>query len=182
MDKDRAQKLADFYQAVADGKTLQHKRSASIAEEMTWQDVTHGPIATSCLEFWRVKPELKPIDLSVLIKSGIDCEFSESNTTGVRYIGKLCSAGADYSRALTNNRFDTWACCRPRMNHLHAWAGGNCPLPEGLEVEVTFRDRSPITARTGPEFRWDHRGTSYDIIAFEVLGLQDGYCWPWECV
>ena len=87
----------------------------------------------------------KVIDLSVLIKSGI----------------------------------------QPRRNHKQSWQGGECPLPEGFEVKVWYRDDSRCTdtlmnsgmyKNTG----WVHRNNGRDIIAFEVLGVVDGYVMPWE--
>lgn len=49
------------------------------------------------------------------------------------------------------------------------WKGGECPVPEGVRVEVVFRDfygdmRCPET------FRWGHKGDGSDIIAYRIIG------------
>ena len=126
------------------------------------------------------KKVMKVIDLSVLIKSGIDCEFS-------------AMSGAYFNRKLINiattNRFDgryqdDHNCfhkrCRPRMNHKHAWQGGECPLPEGFEVKVWYRDdlRYPDTLMNSGVYTntgWVHKNNGRDIIAFEVLGVADDH-------
>tara|TARA_R110000868_G_scaffold61189_14_gene186093 strand:- start:2119 stop:2343 length:225 start_codon:yes stop_codon:yes gene_type:complete len=72
------------------------------------------------------------------------------------------------------------------MNHIHVWQGGDCPLPEGFRVKVWYRGVGKTVVVT--EFTkvdWLHKdfptlATIYNIIAFEVLGLADGYVMPWE--
>ena len=66
------------------------------------------------------------------------------------------------------------------MNHKHAWQGGECPLPEGFEVKVWYRDdlRYPDTLMNSGVYTntgWVHRNNGRDIIAFEVLGVADDY-------
>ena len=135
---------------------------------------------------WRIKPTKKVIDLSVLIESGIDCEFSDEESFGLNFLGTLTDQeGRDYHKYSGNSgdgfvRYAKY--CRPRMNHIHAWQGGECPLPEGFRVKVWFRNGKEGDA--GGAFhlnlRWSHEKWESDIIAFEVLGLADGYVMPWE--
>tara|TARA_R110000822_G_scaffold181346_1_gene321102 strand:- start:1075 stop:1326 length:252 start_codon:yes stop_codon:yes gene_type:complete len=81
------------------------------------------------------------------------------------------------------------------MDHIHAWRGGECPLPEGFEVLVVRRDESQSGVMNVESVNWNHvdrrprhicEGMSVsnsggaDIMAFEVLGLADGYVMPWE--
>ena len=123
------------------------------------------------------KTAKKVIDLSVLIDSQIDCEFKPNG--GQWYVGKLKEilASGLYEDRLSN----IWEQCQPRMNHIHAWQGGECPLPEGFRVKVWFRNTLYAPAdRPATSIRWCHDGDLYDIIAFEVLGLADGYVMPWE--
>ena len=134
------------------------------------------------LSLWYVeknKPTKKTIDLSVLIDSQIDCEFSEG-------ISWFFSTLKHHSNGVYMDvTSSVWDKCKPRMNHKHAWQGGECPLPEGFEVKVWYRDDSRCTdtllnsgvyTNTG----WVHRNNGRDIIAFEVLGVADGYVMPWE--
>lgn len=51
--KDKARKLAEIYQAVADGKQMQF-RAIDID---TWFNNNNGPNLTSDLSLWRIKPE-----------------------------------------------------------------------------------------------------------------------------
>ena len=128
------------------------------------------------------KPTKKVIDLSVLI-DGIDCEFWDANEAGI-FISKVIKQSKRISLGTREYRYydvdgDTWDRCQPRMNHIHAWQGGECPLPEGFEVKVWLRgDTFPkICVRLDWVLQ---KHSSKDIIAFEVLGVADGYVMPWE--
>ena len=132
------------------------------------------------------KPTKKVIDLSVLIDSQIDCEFSNTPDFKELYISKLIKTDwrttIDYN-SCHNNMYRGTSYCRPRMNHKHAWQGGDCPLPEGFRVKVWFRGDNDIVspAIAVTQLNWSHKGYKSDIIAFEVLEkLADGYVMPWE--
>lgn len=132
------------------------------------------------------KNKRKSVDLSVLIDSGIDCEFGEANCyikAGLENIITYGDGKVAYQARDLGNRYSK---CRPRMNHIHAWQGGECPLPEGFIVDVWYRDIDDETdSDTGrglaTQMQWAHEHYGNDIIAFEVIGLADGYCYPWEC-
>ena len=128
------------------------------------------------------KTAKKVIDLSVLIESGIDCEFSDDFSSHLT-IGTLLRITdcASYPYETGNSKDEVHGECRPRMNHKHAWQGGKCPLPKGFRVKVWWRD-SLCDTITGlaDEMNWQDNANPHDIIQFEVLGLADGYVMPWE--
>tara|TARA_R110002153_G_scaffold156209_1_gene308301 strand:+ start:114 stop:602 length:489 start_codon:yes stop_codon:yes gene_type:complete len=121
------------------------------------------------------KPTKKVIDLSVLIDSQIDCEFSDKGAKNW-HVSKACKGIFQESLYGTKSG-DFFEQCRPRMNHIHAWPEGECPLPEGFEVKVWFRSggHTVVTTRSG-----NYWGINGDTMCFEVLGLADGYVMPWE--
>ena len=121
-----------------------------------------------------VKPELKKIDMSRCIESGIDMEFDLSGSTPIR-ISKLSSID---SSAFPFNFDSDDSCsetCRPRMNHIHACIDGfdKCPLPDGFKIKVYLRDGDTIG--NDEITSWIHHGFAGDIIAFEVTGIADGW-------
>jgi len=136
-------------------------------------------------EIFGDEPTLKPVDLSVLIKSSIDCEFSTHKDfpTIQIMINKLESFSPE-TRYVHNG----WNApfCRPRMTpFIHASPNGfdSCPLPDGLEVIVWWDLELLRTSSTSEETPISRPGLSNlwkNIIAFEVLGLADGFCWPWD--
>ena len=131
--KEKAQWLVDFYQQVADGSEMQ----VSIEEE--WRYAEHGPCLFN-MERFRIKPNIKKIDRSHLIKSGIGCKLR-------------------------------------RSPYIYYWSGGECPLPNGLEVTVHFRSGATETENYN-NFRWNHHSFSkHDIIGFEIVGLLEGWEW-----
>ena len=124
-----------------------------------------------------VAPQPKIIDLSVLI-DGIDCEFANGDSFACCTIkDSLVEITDDGMFATEADVFDM---CRPRMNHWHAWQGGECPLPEGFDVDVMLRN-SPEPQRIVPEkCRWTHCNGVTDIIAFRVIDKADGWQYPWQ--
>jgi len=127
-------------------------------------------------------PAKKVIDLSVLIDSQIDCEFSDHTNFHLVLKRSLIEARETGTGRFRCELRTLWKYCRPRMNHIHAWQGGECPLPEGFRVKVWFRDGSESTRSiaSGNGLYWGQNNHGSDIIAFEVLGLADGYVMPWE--
>ena len=127
---------------------------------------------------WRIKPTKKVIDMSALI-DGIDCQFSDDKSFRSNFLGTLTDKeGLNYHKYSgdSGDGFVRHAkYCRPRMNHIHAWQGGECPLPEGFIVRVLFRN-----ADNKDGLATDFGDLWYDIIAFQVFGLADGYVMPWE--
>ena len=123
------------------------------------------------------KTAKKVIDLSVLIDSQIDCEFKDKGAKNW-HVSKACK-GLYQESLYGTEPGDFFEQCKPRMNHIHAWQGGECPLPEGFEVKVWLRgDTFPkICVRLDWVLQ---KNSSKDIIAFEVLGVADGYVMPWE--
>lgn len=138
-----------------------------------------GRLFDFALRHAQERPKLKPVDLSVLIESGVDCEFDDTPVApGDWYIGKLKQIDNDEYHLVSGSSFHL---CRPRMNHVHVWQGGSCPLPEGLRVRAYLRDGTAIN-RCSTKVAWGHGAIyhSTNVIAFEVLGLADNYCWPRE--
>ena len=171
-----AQGLSDFYQKVADGGEIQNFFTTK-----SWDSSTDGPSITSSSCLWRIKPTKKVIDLSVLI-DGIDCEFDDrGNTSAIAKLETITTSRVDEAFVYISDKGLYWDRCRPRMNHKHAWQGGKCPLPKGFRVKVWWRD-SLCDTITGlaDEMNWQDNANPHDIIAFEVLGLADGYVMPWE--
>ena len=171
-----AQELADFYQQVANGDEMEFRSTAK-----GWSSSWVSPCLASVRQDWRIKPTKKVIDLSVLIDSQIDCEFK--NHIGERTtIGKLLEITDDaaiYPYITGNSANNYYAQCQPRIHHIHAWQGGECPLPEGFEAKVWLRgDTLPkICVRLDWVLQ---KHSSKDIIAFEVIGIADGYVMPFS--
>lgn len=171
-------------QAYEDGKQIEYKSPRSDG----WGDAS-TPVWDWYNKTYRIKEQKKVVDLSVLIGSQIDCEFRLSGNDGYWAVAKLSKIHVSetphgYS-SMTTYHTDYRGLasqCRPRMNHPHAWQGGECPLPEGVLVKVWYR-RMGFAHISSSDYidDWRHDG-DYDtnIIAFEVIGLADGYCWPWE--
>ena len=171
-----AQGLSDFYQKVADGGEIEYQSTND-----SWSHKDIGPNLLGSLDNWRIKPTKKIIDLSVLIDSKIDCEFKDKGAKNW-HVSKACKGLYQESLYGTESG-DFFEQCQPRMNHKHAWQGGDCPLPEGFEVQLWDRyGRDAVrTTASGNGLEWHNfNPMSSDIIAFEVLGLADGYVMPWE--
>ena len=172
--QEQAQELADFYQKVADGGEIQTYVRRSSDSKPEWIDSVYGP-RPNCLEFryWRIKPTKKVIDLSVLIESGIDCEFSDSGDDKNWHINKV--AEGIYQDSLYGTELgEYFEQCQPRMNHKHAWLHNNCPI-EGFVVRAWFDKEDFTTVDTSFNIiNWSK------IMYVEFLEVEHGYVMPWE--
>lgn len=137
------------------------------------------------------RPKKKVIDMSVLIKSGIDCEFSDYSDFRSVDVGVMLDISADGDYFVCKENLKTYRFSRPRMDHPHAWDGrmDNCPILDGFEVEVHFRLLEPevFTTPLRDEFsgNWNHKFRSegcpeFDVINFKILRKLDDYIYPWE--
>lgn len=163
-------------QAYVEGKQIQIK----INNE--WDNIDDPTWSWSNYSY-RIKPEKKIIDLSVVIKSGIDCVFLNpvQFTSGYKFYDKLSCIGNDSIEGLfyKDSQGRSFRYCSIRQNQWFAWLGGERPLPEGLNVQVIDRNGSNKSGEP-VEFDWKYKGTHIDIIAFKVLGVADGYKYEWE--
>jgi len=118
------------------------------------------------------KPTKKVIDLSVLIESGIDCEFSDSGDKNW-HINKVAEGIYRYSLYGTELG-EYFEHCRPRMNHKHAWLHNNCPI-EGFVVRAWTVKEDFLTVHTSSNsIDWSK------IMYVEFLEVEHGYVMPWE--
>jgi len=58
-----------------------------------------------------------------------------------------------------------------------AWTGDKCPLPEGVLIKCGLRDWVTPTVARAESVLWRHYGRPSDIIWFEVVGLEEDYCY-----
>jgi len=170
MSKFTAAQLEEHYGYRARGYKAEYNSGA-------WFDTDGGPDFNSNTENWRIKPAKKIIDMSHLIKSGIDCEFSDdAKVWGISQLDDVVHGGA-----FLDTRWIPWEHCRPRMNHKMFHDGGDCPLPEGFKVMPIYRDPalSVLPVHASEEI-WVSCNLPYEVIGYEILGLADGWAYPWE--
>ena len=145
------------------------------------RSLRHSDSSVMFDKWWaeRNKPvKKKIIDLQPLIESGIDCEFGDDGEAWTSINTLDCTTNGKYPY---ENQLDQYGYCRPRMNYKMFNNGGKCPLPKGFEVKLYWRDNSEYYIDSDYiDLRWDDTGRSGDIIAYEILGLADGYAYPWE--
>ena len=132
------------------------------------------------------KPKQKTIKLDEMVGSDIDCEFSNMATPFKDrhdiYIGQLTG----FDTSIKNKKFyikdnvSKHYKCRIRQDHRHHWNGGDCPLPEGLDVEIEFRESGREPTDNYRNLRWSHTGGVWDIIAFKVLGTAENFKYEWQ--
>mgnify|MGYP000291785396 CR=1 FL=1 len=175
MSKFTAAELVEFYQKVADGGVMSLKKGFDDEPQNNYV----GPNMTSPVEYWRIKPAKKLIDMAHFIESGIDFEFSDDETWIM--LAGLVEIDLGCKHPYTNIIGVRWKQCRPRMNHKMFHDGGDCPIPEGFTLRLYFRDEAPIVDDIHEGYNWIHCGSSNDIIGYEILGLADGWTYPWEC-
>ena len=167
-----ARELADFYQQVANGDEMEFRSTAK-----GWSSSWVSPCLASVRQDWRIKPAKKVIDLSVLVKSGIDCEFRDDigeRTTIGKLLG-ITNADLDLYPYTTGNSADKhYGQCQPRMKHIHAWLHNKCPI-EGFVVRAWDVKENFLTVHTSSNnIDWSL------IMHIEFLEVEHGYVMPWE--
>jgi hypothetical protein len=124
--------------------------------------------------------EIKIIDMSVAVESGIDCEFSDVGEFSGAAIGVLkeIMVHKQFPYISTCNVFGAqWKHCRIRQNRIHYHDGcAGSPIPNGLNVKLYYYGSSEPTPRTtgATSIQWS------GITGFEVVGPADGYAYNWE--
>lgn len=136
-----------------------------------------------------IKPKKKIIDLSVLVGSDIDCDFSDS--LKYWYCSKLKDIDVDNDFTFIDHHKTYWRYCRPRMDH---WMGAQdktedggfkkCPIPQGFKIQVFdmvgIRVYSPVAYNDGWVTCRNEQGQEFTIdwsviAEVKILGLADGY-------
>lgn len=152
-------------------KAVAHGEELQIGGDPKWLAVSCREAAEHWLENTeevRVKPTLTPVDMSVLVASGIDCEFSDSLFEGVPLIGSLTADCGDH---YVSDCGQEWGAFRPRMDHWHSlrnlaerdgWIPGTTDAVHALRCAGFDVDQSS----DGQHLRFN--------------GAQDGRCYPWE--
>jgi hypothetical protein len=169
--------LLNILQGLKRGETLLHR---NIHGE--WRKAYKiCPNVFSDPKKWKLEEFPKPVDLSVLIETGIDCEFSSQLfiENGVFPIGKLKKIKNKSLMEYVSNQNIIWNHCRPRMHEWLVHQGEVCPLPEGFLVTTFTRSNYMLSNKKATTLAWG-RDSNDDIIQFKVEGLAEGYCWPWD--
>lgn len=159
VDKKSLEKWShDFAEGVQKGDTVEWVKATPLSAMRSLSEIGEGSV--------RIKPELTPIDMSVLIGSYIDCEFGGAPDIGWR-IGYLINIDhTDKANAYHIKREDgssPYAQCRPRMYHWHSFL--NCPGNSAANL-ILLENAGFSVVRDGMQFKFN--------------GLVDGRCMPWE--
>lgn len=121
-------------------------------------------------------PERKVIDWQKIIDNKVLCEFDNNNfntPNSVSRFGFLIENGSD---DYLDGFGDPWNYCRPAQNILFGHDGGECPLPEGVEVEVLFSNGEKAIGDSGSfEWKWFFAIHGQGIHSYKILGLSEGY-------
>lgn len=140
------------------------------------QGITQPPVTYSASP-----PKLKPIDLKVLMENRVECQFYDADGYST-VIGQIASIKQEceieygsgplkFTEVECDNGM-TYPKCKPRMGHIYSAVGfDEYPLPNGFTVKFYYRHGEPSFLTSSKD--WS------EVIAFEIIGLASGYCWPW---
>ena len=139
-----------------------------------WGNTQFGPNVTSKQELWRVVPSNHrvPVDMSVLINSGIECEFwndywmDESNHRTLSYLTSLSVKDFILGECYVSSGWGdaVYTCCQPKLNHWFSFRNF-----DNLNKVISGMTRAGFDVSVDDEY-----------YAFQIKGLQEGHCWPWE--
>ncbi len=110
----------------------------------------------------RVRPTLTPVDMSVLVGSGIDCTFTGGGDYRHGPLIGIC--GENYHLGTDSGAHSAHSRCRPRMDHWHSLMN----IKRGSASEAVTDD----LVSAGFELQFLNGSIK--------ITLQEGYCMPWE--
>ncbi len=179
--KEKAQALANWYQELADSDNGFTNQNISGRDGNQYPNMSNSIKYIKCCKVNPPKPKIKKIDLSVCIKSGIDMEFATYQNDW-EFISPLKTIEIDkvypFIPILQLEGGDRHLKqCRVRENHWHSHQGGIKPIPFGLDIEILQRngDKAIGYNLLGTTLSWEHTNGEYDIIAFKVIGVAEGF-------
>lgn len=131
----------------------------------------------------------KPVAKKLVLWADMPVDIAvQSKVDTIKRLWKLHGISRDGVPALSNLNSETCDFFYYQLNHIELapanqqpwlnWRSGECPVPEGVVVEITCRDCS-IVKRIAKHCVWGHEEEGYDIIAYRVVGLIDN---TWEMV
>ena len=153
----------DFLDAMLNRKAIEGLCNSSIpGEPQKWRlldDSDSFAIMATNPGLLRVRPTLKPVDMSVLIGSGIDCEFSDGDNwrPWSSLLGKI-EGGRFFPQ---HSGFQAFGTCRPRQDYWHSLLNCSKMLCSQL-------------ASAGFDITKDCE--HYSVL---IHGTADDYCYPW---
>ena len=127
-----------------------------------------------------LKPKVQKVDMSVLVNSGVLCEFTDfdefpDDSSAVGFLLRISATANTFPYGGKNVN---WRHCRPALGYWHYWTGGDtCPVPEGVDYEVQLRSTGTKSEEGCHGLGWGHIGGNVDIIAWRAIGLLDGWKW-----
>ena len=188
-EKEQALAISALYGELAEqGTWFEYSRY----EKSSFKATECSPSIGSKLNCWRVaEKQDKIVDMSCLVGSDVDCEFTNLVDFDIQpyHTAVGCLTGFDNStnkNYAIHNDVNTYRQCRVRQDHWHSWqGGGECPLPEGLLIQLKFGKEQAYDSETRAEYSgerfnkvWRLTTTDYRIVAFKVIGTAEG--WKYE--
>lgn len=167
---------ADLIIAIANGAQGQIQGPASAPE---WHNAFQNCVLHELVSGHRcvqIKPTLKLIDWS---KMPVGTMTDRGRLIAIVDGDTSMLGGGIWLRVLECNRHIIFY----PMSHFRLaeqtdftyWPGGECPIPQGVKVQVTIRDGELFTYEQADTIRWNHTYHGGDIIAYRITGLVDGY-------
>ncbi len=157
--------LKELCQAIANGQQVQISHSPAHSFINTTAESALNHFLEAGKNCVRIAPTLKPVDMSVLVDSGIDCEFSGVECFADPAVGQISAIGDEkggYLRGMTRYGY-----CRPRLDHWHSPKNcGGIPMIWKRLVEAGF------DVELDEDANYVH--------AFRISGESKGRCYPWE--
>lgn len=120
------------------------------------------------------KPEIDwlkmPVDTLVEVRDEGD-EWYVIHFSRVHEQGYACFDNGTNSN--TTNNFVCWKHIRLITNPPRPWFGGDCPVDPNIKIRIWMRNGEPLVVKAG-EYNWAHGRLDGDIIAYQILGEDEG--------
>ena len=79
----------------------------------------------------------------------------------------------DFEMCLSETCPASGRCRAPASDGWTKWEGGECPVADGVVVEVRCRDTRTAQLYSPRQFRWRHEQNMFDIVAYRIMEARD---------
>lgn len=154
-------KKSHFLKAMTDGVKME-----GLSDDGVWHSLDEGQafrLFGDCQSLVRIAPTLKPVDMSVLVSSGIDCEFGTSDNEWYPWSSPLVGEKecTYFPLGAPKRGIYAYSHCRPRQDYWHSLMNCETLMIKALE-DAGFLININLNE------------------AVQFNGLQPNRCYPWE--
>ncbi len=133
-------------------------------------DYPHEEMDSVAKDRYRVTPSSGATFLSYAVNAGDgDQEIYRGRKSDCEAVARRLSGAFLDGGFVAHSIFAASTHPKPADDGWIEWAGGECPVGNGVKVDLRFREGNELL-EIDADWRWNHRDTPSDIVAYRLAG------------